>query len=96
MVKKLSVKRPKLLTHNYIDITVQICANILIMAFLICIILYISEINTYTIVSTDPNDGDGNFTKKVGSIKTTMQRFINIMAWIMIITIGLSAFISIV
>ena len=95
MVKKLSVKKPKLLTHHYIDITVQIFSNILIMAFLICIILYISEINKYTVISTD-GKGDLHVAQPISNINKSMQRFINIMAWIMIVTIGLSAFISIV
>ncbi len=91
MVKKLSVKKPKLLAHHYVDISIQICANILIMAFLICIILYIFEINKYSAFSAD-----SNVPEPVRNIKTSMQRFINVMAWIMIVTIGLSAFISIV
>ena len=96
MVKKLSIKKPKLLTHHYIDITIQICSNILIMAFLICIILYIPEINKYTVVSTDGKDGDIHLSQPISNINKSMQRFINVMAWIMIVTIGLSAFISIV
>jgi len=91
MVKKLSVKKPKLLAHHYVDISIQICANILIMAFLICIILYIFEINKYSVINTDSNTPE-----PVRNIKKSMQIFINVMAWIMIVTIGLSAFISIV
>lgn len=92
MVKKLrrlSVTKPKLLAHHYVDIAVQLSSNVLIMAFLICIVVYIPEINTYTVTNE-------NHPQNVHTIKTTMQNFIHAMAWIMIIVIGLSAFISLV
>ena len=62
----------------------------LVVAFLVCIILYISKLNTYKIID------DNNKTVPVNSIQTTMQKFVNIMAWIMLVVIGLSAFISVV
>ena len=89
MVKKLKVYKPNLLSHYYIDIGIQTCSNILIIAFLICIIIYISKLNTFKII-------DNNKQVPAGSIKKTMQKFINVMAWIMLVVIGLSAFISIV
>ena len=96
MVKKLSIKKPKLLAHQYIDITIQVCANVLIIAFLICIIVYIFEINKYSAVKYKSDGSTLSKPEPVQNIKKSMQRFINVMAWIMIITIGLSAFISIV
>ena len=90
MVKKLKkVNKPDLLAHYYIDIGIQTCSNILIIAFLVCIIIYISKLNTFKII-------DNNKQVPAGSIQKTMQKFINIMAWIMLVVIGLSAFISVV
>ena len=89
MVKKLKITRPNLLVNHYIDMGIQVCANILVIAFLVCIILYISKINTFKIRNNDK-------TIPVNSIQTKMQNFINIMAWIMLCVIALSAFISVV
>ena len=90
MVKKLKITRHNLLVNHYIDMGIQVCSNILVVAFLVCIILYISKLNTYKIID------DNNKTVPVNSIQTTMQKFVNIMAWIMLVVIGLSAFISVV
>jgi hypothetical protein len=93
MAKKLSrisVTKPKLLAHHYVDIAVQLSSNVLIMAFLICIVVYIPDINTYTVTN------EKNSSQNVHQIKPTMQNFIHVMAWIMIVVIGLSAFISLV
>ena len=89
MVKKLKINKPNLLRNHYIDISIQICSNILIIAFLVCIILYISKLNTFKII-------DNNKQVPAGSIEKTMQKFINVMAWMMLVVIGLSAFISII
>ena len=94
MVKKIKINRPNLLVNYYIDIGIQACANILVVAFLVCIILYISKINTLDII--DDNDAISCVSVPAGNIQKTMKNFINIMAWIMICVIGLSAFISVV
>ena len=90
MVKKIKVYKPDLLAHHYVDIGIQICSNIIIIAFLVCIITYISKINTFDIIDNNDNK------VPVSSIQKTMQKFINIMAWIMLVVIGLSAFISVI
>ena len=89
MVKKLKVTKPNLLVNHYIDMGIQVCANILVIAFLVCIIIYISKINTFKILNNDKK-------VPVNSIQTQMQKFINIMAWILLCVIALSAFISVV
>ena len=92
MVKKLKIKvyKPDLLAHHYIDIGIQVCSNILIIAFLVCIIIYVTELNHMKLVS------DNNQIIQANNFHKTMQRFINIMAWIMLCVIGLSSFISVI
>ena len=97
MAKKLRLHKPKLLIHHYVDIGMQACSNILIIAFLVCIIIYIKELNNTNLVEKSSNDSsDNSKIIHTSDFHKTMQRFINIMAWIMLCVIGLSSFISVI
>ena len=94
MAKRLRVTKPKLLSHHYVDIGIQFCANVLIVAFLICVILYNSKIlqaaETTVVVDTNNNEE----AQSLENYYKTMRKFINIMSWILLFVIGVSAFIS--
>ena len=58
--------------------------HVLFIAFLACVIVYINKINTYYIVVKSEK-------RKVKSVNRPLQMFIYVMAWIILITMGLWA-----
>ena len=88
MVKKKSLakKSNKILSNQLLILSAEFCAWVLLIAFLACIIVYINKINQYHVIDI----GSDN-RKSVKSINRSLQMFIYVMAWVILIVMGLSA-----
>ena len=86
---KLSIKRPKMMSHPFVRLSVEVTMNILVVSFLICIIIYIHKINKYDVFKDEMQ------VVPVHSVDKSLQNFINVMAWIILIMIGLYALLKV-
>jgi len=80
------VKFSKIPSHPIVQLGVEISLQILTIAFLVCIIVYINKINKYDII-----DEDSGAIAPVHNVSKAMQNFINVMAWLCLVMIGLAA-----
>ena len=80
------VKFSKIQSHPIVQLGVETSLQILTIAFLVCIIVYINKINKYDII-----DEDTGATAPVHNVSKSMQNFINVMAWLCLVMIGLAA-----
>ena len=85
MSKSLIRKSKKLLTHPLLFVASEFLTIVLIIAFISCIIVYINKINRYRVIDQSDN------TKSIKSINRPLQMFIYVMAWIILIVLGLFA-----